>query len=194
MFAIGISTILVLVVCAFALFNGRSFAAIFNYVDLNQDNQRAEDLMSRDFRRVFNVQSFSTNSITFQDYDGVALEYTYNPASRKVTRKKQGENTVVLSGCDFLSFGLEQRNLVAGTFDSYAATNLPETKIIIANWSASRTLFGKTNMQTPHTARIVIRAPEGTFYNGTSTTNPPPTSGGTTNKGKGGGVSGGKKA
>ena len=43
MFAIGLTTLLVLVVCGFALYSSRNFAVIANYVELDDANRLAID-------------------------------------------------------------------------------------------------------------------------------------------------------
>ena len=49
--AIGITSLLVLAICAFTMFSGHSFAALFNYVDLDDANRICMDQLSRDVRQ-----------------------------------------------------------------------------------------------------------------------------------------------
>src|SRR5437870_4991689 len=51
----GISTIAMLAITAFTMFSSRSFAAIFNYVDLDDANRVAMDKLSRDIRQANGV-------------------------------------------------------------------------------------------------------------------------------------------
>ena len=60
----GISAILMLALTVFFMLGGRSFAAMFNYVDLDDANRIAMDLLSRDIRQANRVTEFATNRLT----------------------------------------------------------------------------------------------------------------------------------
>src|SRR5207244_2606682 len=100
-------------------------------------NRIAMDQLTRDVRQANCVTAFTTNTLTLQDSDGLALAYTYDPAARTVTRTKDAvapslpTSKIVLTQCDRLHFDLGQRNLVPGTFDTYAAaTNASTAKVV----------------------------------------------------------------
>src|SRR5215210_6088853 len=93
--AAGITTLLVLVLCSFTMFSGKSFAALFNYVDLDDANKVAMDRVTRDVRQANRVTQAYTNvltgkvtSITLENADLSLTTYTYNPALRILTRVK----------------------------------------------------------------------------------------------------------
>ena len=161
----GISTILILAITAFTMFSGRSFAAIFNYVDLDDSNRIAMDQLSRDIRQANRVTSFTTNgySLTLEtpdDSGGVAsLSYTYDSTARTLTRLKNSVSKVLLHDCDSLHFDIRQRNPIGGSYDVYpVATTISTAKVIDVSWVCSRTIFGrKENTESVQTARIVIR-------------------------------------
>src|SRR5215211_6885136 len=83
MIALGITTLLVLVLCSFAMFSSYSFAALFNYVDLDDMNRVAMDRITRDVRQANRVKAATATSLTLEDADGVSeIAYVYNPTDR----------------------------------------------------------------------------------------------------------------
>lgn len=163
--ASAITTLVVLVICALTLHSSRSFAAIFNYVDLDDSNQIAMDQLSRDVRQAKRLKSCTTNattrvvdSITLEDADGTDLVYTYFQKQGTLIRTKGGHSRTVLKGCDKLAFTLGQRNTYTGGSEVYAAASPATCKVINVSWSCSRKILGnKENTESMQTARIVIR-------------------------------------
>ena len=157
--AIGITGLLVLTLCGVSLFSGRSFAALFNYVDLDDCNRLAMDQLTRDVRECNRVKSYTTNGLTLEDSDGFDLSYNYSASGRTLTRVKAGTSSVLLHDCELFSFSLGQRNVVGGTYDVYpVAAAASDAKLVNASWKCSRTIFGqKQNTENVQTARIVIR-------------------------------------
>ena len=163
--ASAITTLVVLVICALTLHSSRSFAAIFNYVDLDDSNQIAMDQLSRDVRQAKRLKSCTTNavtktvdSITLEDADGTDLVYTYFQKQGALMRTKAGRSRAVLKGCDKLAFTLGQRNTYTGGYDVYAASSPATCKVIHVSWNCSRKIMGnKENTESMQTARIVIR-------------------------------------
>src|SRR5262245_21272601 len=83
--AAAITTLLVLVLCSFTMFSGKSFAALFNYVDLDYANKVAMDRITRDVRQANRVTQAYTNlltgkvtSITLENADLCETTYAYN--------------------------------------------------------------------------------------------------------------------
>lgn len=163
--AAGITTLLVLVLCSFTMFSGKSFAALFNYVDLDDVNKVAMDRITRDVRQANRVTQAYTNlvtgkvtSITLENADLSLTTYTYNPTLRILTRSKGASTQVILEECDRLAFRLCQRNPVGGTYDVYDASGPALCKVVDVSWMCSRTILGrKENTESVQTARIVIR-------------------------------------
>jgi Tfp pilus assembly protein PilW len=158
--AIGITGLLMLALVSILMFSSRSFAALFNYVDLDDVNRLAIDQLTRDVRECNYVSACTTNSLALVDSDGFNLSYNYSPTAKTLTRVKNGINKVVLTGCDSMSFTLGQRNPVGGSYDVYpsAAGDPTQAKVINVAWSCSRSILGiKQNTESVQTARIVIR-------------------------------------
>jgi hypothetical protein len=158
--AMGLTTLLVLVVCSFAVFSSYNFATLFNYVDLDEANRVTMDRITRDVRQANRVSAATTTSLTLEDADGVSqINYVYDPTERTLTREKTGyPQEVILTQCDRLQFTLGQRNPMGGTFDVYNPSSMGVVKVVNVSWLCSRTILGrKANTESVQTARIVIR-------------------------------------
>jgi Tfp pilus assembly protein PilW len=156
--AVCISSIGLTALAAVAFYSARSFAAIGNYVDLDNASRKAVDIMTKEIRQTTALSGYQTNALTFTDNDGKPLQYIYNPARQELTRVKDGISTVLLTGCDSLTFHMYQRTPQAGTNGFYAATDAAQCKLIDMKWRCSRSLLGKVaNTETVQTAQVVLR-------------------------------------
>src|SRR5688572_10794203 len=158
--AAGIGTLLVLVLINFTMFSTKSFAALFNYVDLDDVNRIAMDRVTRDVRQANRVKSSTATTLLLEDADGVELSYVYSPYTRVLVRTKAGSPAeTILSECDRLVFDVRQRNPVAGSYDVYPVLKSPDSaKVVNVSWSCSRKIMGRIeNTESVQTARIVIR-------------------------------------
>jgi hypothetical protein len=161
----GVSAILMLALTCFFMLSSRSFAAFFNYVDLDDANRVAMDILSRDIRQANRVTSFTTNSsglqqLVLEDSDLTPLTFDYDPTNRTLTRIKGTESRVLLRECDSLNFDLRKRTPIGQSYEFYppASTEIANAKIINVAWLCSRKIFGrKENTESVQTARIVIR-------------------------------------
>ena len=154
--ALGIGGLLMMAVASMAMFSSKSLAGLYNYVDLCSANRLALDKMTREIRQTQRLSAFTTNKLTFVDYDGTNLVYHYFPADRVLMRSKNGIDDTLLTGCDNLTFTLFQRNTLKGTFDQ-GTTNL-DSKVINVNWTCSRSILGnRVNTEPAQSAKIVVR-------------------------------------
>lgn len=125
---------------------------------MDQATQKAIDQMSKDFRGAYAVSNLTSDVVTLLDATNATLTYTYNGSKATLTRSYKGLTNIVLKECTKFEFGMEQRNVEHGTFDYYPAINVTECKAITIEFICSRSLLGRrTGMETPHTARFVIR-------------------------------------
>jgi len=155
---VSISSIAFAALASFAFYSGRSFAAIGNYVDLDNTSRRAVDLMTKEIRQTKALTGYQTNALTFTDNDDKQLQYIYDPAGQTLTRVKDAISTVLLTGCDSLEFHMYQRTPQGGTNGFYSATDPAQCKLIDMKWRCSRLLLGqKANTETVQTAQVVIR-------------------------------------
>src|SRR5688500_6165748 len=90
MVAVAICAVLLASLASLIFYTGRSFAALANYVDLDSTSRNALDTMSREIRQTRRLLSGTTNTLTFEDHDGKPLVYAYDPATRTLTRSRDG--------------------------------------------------------------------------------------------------------
>src|SRR5260370_2934738 len=77
--ASGVGLIALLVIMLLSLYSSRSFAAIANYVDMDERSQRALDRMSKEVRQAHKLVSYSPTSITIEDKNGNPDQFIYDP-------------------------------------------------------------------------------------------------------------------
>jgi len=155
--AVAVGSLVVVAVCAFSLFTGRSFAAYNAYMDLDLSNRRALDQMTKDFRSVLALTNFTGNTLTLIDSDGQPLIYAYDPVNLLLTRTKQLKTTVLLKKCNWLQFSMNMRNMSNGTFMFFPTTNVFECKALSVDWACTRSFLGVETEDMPQTATVVIR-------------------------------------
>jgi len=159
MVAVTIGAIILAAVGKLSLFTARSFVALGNYSDLDQASRNALDIMSREIRQTRALTTYATNQLIFQDYDGAQLTYVWDPNPNVLTlsRIKGAQTKVLLRQCDFLSFGIYQRN-PSNNFNFYPVASPAAAKLINVSWRCSRQIFQKkVNTESVQTAKIVIR-------------------------------------
>ena len=158
--AVGVAAILFTVVCGFAMFCSRSFAALYNYIDLDDINRVAIDQLTRDVRQSNRVTSYDTNgmSLTLEDADGTPISYVFNSNTHTLVRTRGTDVRVILKECEKLNFWIGQRNTDVGGYDVFKAASIATAKVINVSWVCSRSILGqKQNTESVQTARIVIR-------------------------------------
>ena len=154
--ALAIGGLLLMTVASMTMFSSKSLAGLYNYVELSSANRLALDKMTREIRQTQRLSEFTTNKLTFVDFDDKRLVYQYFPSDRVLMRSKNGVDESLLTECDSLTFTAFQRNTLEGTFDQARATN--DSKVINLNWTCSRKILGtRVNTETVQSAKIVIR-------------------------------------
>ena len=106
MVGIGVSTLVLLSVVSFSMYSGKSLAAMWNYVDLDQRSQIALDRITKEARQTTGLLDYRSDRLIFSDADGVALTYEYSPVDKTLKRLKGGSVEVLLSECDELPFSI----------------------------------------------------------------------------------------
>jgi prepilin-type N-terminal cleavage/methylation domain-containing protein len=165
MVAIAVSGILLTALLTSSVYSSRSFAALENYVDLEQKSQIALDTMTKDIRQTIALSNYYTrtingrlvtNVLSFMDWDGQPLTYSYT--NNSLLKQKGGQDTTLLKNVDFLTFQVYQRNPVGGTYDQFTTSNAAMCKLVSVSWVCTRTILGsKMNSESVQTAKIVIR-------------------------------------
>jgi len=174
--AVGISGLVFAAVAILIFFSGRSYAALANYVDLDNKSRGALDWMSKEIRQVDAVTGSGTTTLpsgqvvtnrlvlsgTETNGGAYTLTYEYVPDTLSLVRTKEGGNypgtTTLLTGCSYLNFGMYQRVPKTNSFDQFDAADLATCKVVQLDWVCSRKIFNKTaNTETIESAKVVIR-------------------------------------
>jgi hypothetical protein len=165
MVSIAVSSVLMTALLTSSVYSSRSFAALENYVDLEQKSQNALDIMTKEIRQTIALSNYYTrtingkyvtNVLSFTDFDGQPLTYSYTNST--LVRQKGGQDTMLLKNVDFLTFQVYQRNPVGGTYDQFTTSNAAVCKLVSVSWICTRTILGsKMNSESVQTAKIVIR-------------------------------------
>lgn len=156
----AIGGIVLATLASLVFYTGRSFAAMANYVDLDAHSRNALDRMSKAIRQTSKLTSASATNLVFENFDGSTLAYVYNAEERTLRRYLDGvaDPEPLLVECDYLHFGIFQRNPVAGTYDQYPAATPATCKLVQLRWLCSRDLIhSRFNTESVQSAKIVIR-------------------------------------
>jgi len=146
------------VLASLMMFTARSFLALSNYSELNDNNRITMDTMTRDLRECNRVISCGATRLDIQDSDGATISYIYSQGAGTLTRSKNGVNRTMVTGCDMLAFNLGTRDPIAGSFAVVPTSNVNQAKVVNVSWNCSRSILGsKVNSENVQTARIVIR-------------------------------------
>jgi hypothetical protein len=145
------------------LYSGRNILAMSNYLELDAQSRTALDRAVREIRRAKCVTGFTTNSISFRDYDDQSLQLTWNPATKQLTsvrtvNKKDPETKVLLEGCDGLTFTMMAREPNDGTWNLNSTTDTNQCKAVFITWNCSRKFIDtKLNTESMTSATVVLR-------------------------------------
>ncbi len=174
--AVGISGVVFTAVAILIFFSGRSYAALANYVDLDNRSRNALDRMSKEIRQVDCVTDAASATLptgqvvtnrlalsgTETDGSAYTLVYNYDPATQTLLRTKAGGSypgtNTLLTGCTYLNFGMYQRVPKTNSFDLFDAADLATCKVVQLDWICSRKILNKTaNTESIESAKVVIR-------------------------------------
>lgn len=166
--AIAVSGVILTALLSFTVYAAKSFAAIENYVDLEQKSQIAIDTMTQNIRQTQRLTSYAskqfngktiTNVLTFLDSNNQDLSYHFT--NNILLQTKGGANTVLLTNVDYLCFQVFQRNTQpsqTNSYDQFPTSTASLCKLISVSWICSRTILGsRLNTESVQTAKIVIR-------------------------------------
>ena len=159
---VAIGGIVLLALTQLTFYTGRSFAALYNYIELDKYSRNALDQMVYKIRQADSMTSFTTNRLEFS-YDSTnTLTYQYSPTAKTLTETIGSQSKVLLRGCDLLQFSIYQRNTASGTYDQFPATLTNNSaKLVQLSWTCSRTVLGaRINSESVQSAKIVIRNPQ----------------------------------
>jgi len=155
MVAIGVGSLVLMVVATVFATSTRSFATMGNYVEMDSNSRNAMDHITLAIRQAGALTEFSSSHLKFAATPGQTnsfLVYDWDSTSGSLTEWQTGGGTnTLLTGCDQLAFSLYNSSLAS-------TTNLSQCKGLSVNWKCSRTILGKnTTSEDMQQALIVIR-------------------------------------
>jgi hypothetical protein len=142
------------------IYGNRSFAAMANYVSLDQKSRHTLDLMTKEIRQTNRLIEYSDTHMAFEDFDGRPLVYLYLRSNRTLVRMKNNvlDPKPLLTSCDFLKFSIFQRNPLYGSYNQYPAASADTCKLVQMSWVCSRPLVGSlVNTESVQSAKVVLR-------------------------------------
>ncbi len=144
---------------SFSIFSGRSLMTMSNYLEMDAQARSALDSVTLKLRQAKSVTAFATNSITLNDYDSKPLVLSYDKTQKTLTSTKNGSNpTVLLTGCESLTFNMFSRDPNDATFDLDTTTDVTQCKAIYIAWNSTRYRSnGTTNAANMTTATVILR-------------------------------------
>lgn len=159
---ITVSIILVGLAMVFstAIFAGRAFAGMGNYIQFNRQSREAMNKMSRDIRQSAALTSATGTSLGFTNVDGSVLQYEYDPESQTLsyTNGSTREGGTLLKKCVSCTFSLLPGTPIPGSCMLVTnTTSIDLCRIIEVNWACRMTNVLSINTETMETSRIVLR-------------------------------------
>lgn len=165
--AMGLGTLVLAVVLVLTVFAARTFIALGNYSNLDQQSRLGADNMTREMRQATAVvawqQTASARSLTLTNAtQGYGVRYWWDSTSKNVMMRKsnEGADQLVLSGCERWDFALWQRTPQPNlTNVFYPALTPLQCKLVDMTWKCSRSVVSTKllNTETVQTAQIVLR-------------------------------------
>jgi prepilin-type N-terminal cleavage/methylation domain-containing protein len=133
----------------------RTFVESANYMDLDNQSRVALNRMSRIIRQADALTYYSSNKLTFLVGTNF-VSFTYYPGQRTLRQETPGTSKALLSDCDYVNYGIYQRNLT-NSYDYYPAATVASCKVVQVDWGCSRMVLGKSNTAAAVSAKVVIR-------------------------------------
>jgi prepilin-type N-terminal cleavage/methylation domain-containing protein len=160
--AIAVGSLALTATMSLSLYSLRSFAALTNYVDLDNLSRNALDQMTREIRQADRVLSGSDKDtlrlwVTPYGAAGREVVFEYDPRTENVTRTEGSDVRILLRECFNFSFSYFQRK--AGVdWEALPATSVDTCKQVRIFWECSRTIMGeRANTESVQSAKVVIR-------------------------------------
>jgi prepilin-type N-terminal cleavage/methylation domain-containing protein len=164
MVAILVGSLAMMALMSVMFFSARSFAALTNYVDLDNHSRSALDVMTREIRQANSLVEGDPQRLVFSvprdDGTAYTVTYQYDSRARQLTRQTASEEKVLLRECDQLRFAVYQRHPISGTYDQWDEdwSNPSQVKVVQLMWTCSREILGaRVNTESVQSAKVVIR-------------------------------------
>jgi len=164
MVAIGVGSIVLVIVSILTVFGARSFASFGNYSILSQKSTFGVDQISRELRQASGVIAWQTNAfpkwLLVTNANGYTVKYSLDTDRQMVMKKSnQPDEEVILEDCDTWNFSPWKKSPQTNGNGFVLATLPSDCKMISMSWKCSR-FMGRTNSvnsEAVQTAQIVMR-------------------------------------
>lgn len=169
--AVGVGSLVLVIVGTLTVYALRSFAAMGNYASLDARNRIALDKITRDIRQATCVTNcYSDSTVKWIRFvtpygESPTTKYTWYPDDRTLVCEKGGQEEIYLTDCDQWDFAFYKRtpqptfgNVFLPATNSAGEYDLSICKMIGMSWKCSRTLAGKKwNSESVQSVQIVLR-------------------------------------
>jgi Tfp pilus assembly protein PilW len=169
--AVGVGSIVLVLVGLLALYGLRSFAVMGNYADLDEKGRLAVDKISRDLRQAtgvlrYTVTADSKTLLLTNALAATTITYVWDAEAHTLTSEENGETPVLrLTDCESWNAGFFQdRPQPSVTLPFLPATNGPgkldlgRARIITLSWTCSRTVSGmQATTDSAQSLQVVLR-------------------------------------
>jgi prepilin-type N-terminal cleavage/methylation domain-containing protein len=152
--AIGVGSLVLMIMAAVFMMSARSFAATSNYVHMDANSRMALDHLTKDIRQAGDLTEFTPTRLKFSRFPQTNsfLVYSWDSTTRQLigSSSDSAATTTFLTGCDQLVFSL---------YDSAFAptTNIARSKGIRVSWNCSGTVLGNQTSEEMQQATIIMR-------------------------------------
>ena len=158
MVAAAVSVVVLGAMLSFYLSSNRSFAYLTNHTLMEQQNSYTMDTLSKQIRRARRLTAYTTNSVTFSDFDTNSLQFSYNATAKTLARIKQGQTNILLTDCTALQFQICPSTLQSNVFDvTTTVTNVAQCKMVGVAWTCAKSSRNITNYEQMQCAKILLR-------------------------------------
>jgi prepilin-type N-terminal cleavage/methylation domain-containing protein len=161
--AVAIGSVLLIAVLSLTFYSARSFAALANYVDLDNYSRNALDHATREIRQANRVMAGSdAHNLHLWVTDPVSgtgrqVTYAYDTAEETLTRISGADEQVLLRECYQFQFGYHQRNATTD-WEALPATTVESCKQVRIFWECGRSILGaRANTESVQSAKVVLR-------------------------------------
>jgi hypothetical protein len=86
------------------------------------------------------------------------FRYQYDPSAKTLARLSNTGTNLLLTNCNYLTFGVYQRNTISNTYEQFTNATAATCKVVQFEWICSRDVLGATlNTESVQSAKVVIR-------------------------------------
>ena len=159
MVAAAIGVLALIAVGLLSIYALRSFAGLSNYMELDKNSRNTLDRVTQIIRESDGVLNWNQHLLVLS-YRAKPLTIRYDAETKEVVMTDiEGNQRMLLDGCNYFDFQIFQRNNMGGAYEHYHATmNESAAKLVQISWGCSRSLIGGLiNSESVQSAKIVIR-------------------------------------